>query len=576
MIHWEPVSATALLLMSFVTDPSPWLSIQAGSEQRPPVYLGATARELALGLSPVQDSHASLTRAMKETAEITVREIARQMGEKKIEIELWPTQNDQGTRTWAYARWRANSTQPWQWIDAEYTQAPSIRKLEPVMFFPETYRTWIKREHSKLFDDFLTFKGPDALYTKPLHGFCVWTNEEGTEIYRAWAPLGEAEQLSKAAAHDRAVCHALPQPARLNGKPVTLVLGYNGDDFTWHGTKIRWISEFPSERQPKAQRPKNPISSFATDFDLRYADDLLSLDGEREATFDGSGAKVRFVRKNSADPDNQLFDLMTDKHMVAFLEARYASLGIKTWRQIFAWRGIPQANLIAVLPGTAPDHDRRPVLVADHYDTAFCEDVFATSKNRVSAPGADDNVSAVAALLRAAETLRDLPHDRDIWLVHLTGEEFPGDDLGARALASQLLAEGRDISGLLVMDMIGWHKRGDGLFQINAGASADSLEIAGMALGAAIELAPQNMVPVVRTRFDDHSYLFNTDAVIFSDSGFPVVLFNEHINYLENLNRAGYHQTTDTSAKIDFGFAASIARIAIQTALSLANAPSNR
>lgn len=569
---WEPVSAAALLLMSFATDPSPWLSIQAGSEQRPPVYLGATARELALGIIPVQDEQASLTRDMKKAAESTVRELSRQLREKKIEVELWPTQNDQGTRTWAYARWRVNSTQPWQWIEAEFAQTPNIRKLEPVMFFPETYRTWIQKERSQLFDDFLTFKGPDALYTKPLHGFCVWTNEDGSDVYSAWVPLDKHKQVEEAAVRDRTVCHALPQPPRLNGKPITLVLEYDDGETAWSGAaKVRWISEFPSERQPKAKRPKNPIENFAPDFDQRYADDLLSLDGEREATFDGSGIKVRFERKNSADPDNQLFDLVTDKHMVAFLEARYANLGIQTWRQTFMWRGIPQANLIAVLPGKAPGHDRKPVLIADHYDTAFCEDVFATSKHRVSAPGADDNVSAVAALLRAAETLRDLPHENDIWLVHLTGEEFPGDDLGARALVSQLLAEGRDISGLLVMDMIGWHKRGDGVFQINAGASPASLELAGMAMGAAMDLAPKNMVPVLRTRFDDHSYLFNTDAVIFSDSGFPVVLFNEHINYLENLNRAGYHQTTDTSAKIDFAFAASIARIAIQTALTLAN-----
>jgi hypothetical protein len=156
--------------------------------------------------------------------------------------------------------------------------------------------------------------------------------------------------------------------------------------------------------------------------------------------------------------------------------------------------------------------------------------------------------------------------------VHLTGEEFPGDDLGARHLVSQLLSDGQDICGLVLMDMIGWHKSGDGVFQISAGDSDASLRLAGLALGSALALAPQSMVPVVRTRFDAHSYLYNTDGLTFSEAGYPVILFNEHLNYYENLNRAGYHQTTDTSAKVDFGFASAIARIAIQTAYSLANA----
>jgi hypothetical protein len=131
------------------------------------------------------------------------------------------------------------------------------------------------------------------------------------------------------------------------------------------------------------------------------------------------------------------------------------------------------------------------------------------------------------------------------------------------------LREGQDIAGLVLMDMIGWHKSGDGLFQISAGNSDESLRIAELVQSTVTAAAPPSIVPVIRPRFDERSYLYNTDGVIFSDAGYPVVLLNEHLNYLENLNRSGYHQTTDTSAKVDFGFAQAIARIAIQTALSL-------
>jgi Zn-dependent M28 family amino/carboxypeptidase len=329
-------------------------------------------------------------------------------------------------------------------------------------------------------------------------------------------------------------------------------------------TGISW--EDAPAPQIRSLKPSDLLAAWPADFEDRYRSDVLTLAGEQEAVFPASGETLRFVRKSSADPANQLLDV------ARFLEQRYTALGVQTRRQSFVWRGIPQANLIAVLPGNAADHALKPVLMADHYDTAFCEDTFAKTKERVSAPGADDNDTAAATLLSAAALLRDTPHARDIWLVHLTGEEFPGDDLGARQLVSQFLREGQDIGGLVLMDMIGWHKSGDGLFQISAGDSAASLRIAAIAQGSALELAPRTMIPVVRSRFDDRSYIYNTDGLIFSDSGYPVILLNEHLNYLENLNRAGYHQTTDTSTKVDFGFASAIARVAIQTALSLSNA----
>lgn len=106
------------------------------------------------------------------------------------------------------------------------------------------------------------------------------------------------------------------------------------------------------------------------------------------------------------------------------------------------------------------------------------EDVFYPESGgdalRAPACGADDNHSATTALLLAAEQLLPLSRAgklaRDVWLVHLTGEEFPADCLGARALAQALVehrleltaedGSSRDVSdvrvvGAYVLDMIG-------------------------------------------------------------------------------------------------------------------------
>ena len=105
-----------------------------------------------------------------------------------------------------------------------------------------------------------------------------------------------------------------------------------------------------------------------------------------------------------------------------------------------------ERNLMVVIPGR--DH-RRAVIMADHYDTAYMEDVYYPARGgklaRVAAAGADDNHSATAALMLAAPVFLELSRagklDCDIWLIHLTGEEFPADCIGARHLA-QWLVEG--------------------------------------------------------------------------------------------------------------------------------------
>src|SRR6516164_5499343 len=103
-----------------------------------------------------------------------------------------------------------------------------------------------------------------------------------------------------------------------------------------------------------------------------------------------------------------------------------------------------ERNVVLVIPG----RDRQQaVVMADHYDTAYMEDVYepASGGDELRAPacGADDNHSATSALLLAAEQLLPLSRAgklvRDVWLVHLTGEEFPADCLGARMLAQALV-----------------------------------------------------------------------------------------------------------------------------------------
>ncbi|MGA2060172.1 MAG: M28 family peptidase [Thermoguttaceae bacterium] len=273
-----------------------------------------------------------------------------------------------------------------------------------------------------------------------------------------------------------------------------------------------------------------------------------------------------------------------------------------------------ERDLVAVIPGR---NRRRAVIMADHYDTAYMEDCYEKARGgvgaRLAAAGADDNHSATAAMMLGAPIFLELSRAGklgcDVWLVHLTGEEFPSDCMGARHLA-QCIIEGElklrrkrarnldlskvQIQGVFVSDMIAHNNDNDpDIFQISPGASAESLrlaQVAHMANAAWNANAPiWNRRPnrrgckrgrrspngaampstalhlqlhgEVRPSDDPRSSLYNTDGQIFSDAGIPVVLFME--NY--DINRVGYHDTHDTMANIDLDYGAALAAITIET-----------
>jgi hypothetical protein len=273
-----------------------------------------------------------------------------------------------------------------------------------------------------------------------------------------------------------------------------------------------------------------------------------------------------------------------------------------------------ERNLLVMIPGK---DRRRAVIMADHYDTAYMEDLYYKEKGgklaRVAAAGADDNHSATAALMLAAPVFVKLSRagrlDCDVWLIHLTGEEFPSDCMGARHLAQSIVEgtlklnrpgqtaldlSGVKIGGVYVLDMIAHNRDRDrDVFQISPGLTKQSFWLAYQAHLANMiwnaHAVKWNRKPARRHRTagrrsndgvtipeiarhpqlrgevriprDMRSSLFNTDGQIFSDVGIPVVLFME--NY--DINRVGYHDTQDNMSNIDLDYGAAVAAIAIES-----------
>ncbi|MGD0610500.1 MAG: M28 family peptidase [Anaerolineales bacterium] len=281
-----------------------------------------------------------------------------------------------------------------------------------------------------------------------------------------------------------------------------------------------------------------------------------------------------------------------------------------------------ERDLLVVIPG----RDRtQAVILADHYDTAYEEDTYDRSHGgsgaHRAAAGADDNCSATTVLLQSAPIYLKLSSqgrlERDIWLLHLTGEEFPADCMGARHFCQALIEktlrlhlgdnQWMDLSGtrpmgIFVMDMIAHNRDHDrDIFQISPGRGPRSLSLAWQAhlanliwnagaaqwnqsperrnLGRGQRSQDGSAIPPlaahlaltgeVRMQDDPASSLYNTDGQIFSDIGAPVVLFME--NY--DINRSGYHDTHDTMNNIDLDYGAALAAIAIESGARMAVLP---
>ena len=275
-----------------------------------------------------------------------------------------------------------------------------------------------------------------------------------------------------------------------------------------------------------------------------------------------------------------------------YLERFYHEQGIKTVRLRFTWRGIPQSIVIGMIPGSLPAGKNRPVLLADHYDTAFAEDVFKKVNQRVAVPGANDNATATATLLMAAKHLKAGKNAHDIWLVNLPGEEYPADDLGIRWLVRNLLFlppakwESTDPetlaflkahyrspwTGMFLLDMLGHHRRGDTKFQINPGEGTAAASLAGIAAGAAKDTAP-SLQALVRPPHTPVSYLANTDGDVLDKIGIPVVFFNEPTNFTNYMAAKHYHESDDVIHHVDIPFSAKIARTAIESTARAASQP---
>lgn len=542
----------------------PWFNVPNTSRQYFPIFVGTPVRNLPAATEETLALPVSLRRLAHYQLALIRRTLVPLSPFSPIDFLMWPTQDWNGQPNWVIARYRLPSDTNWHFLTdggnwlPMWNQTVGEKPLLPQRLFPDK-----EPDSHILFDDFLQ---QDDLYFQPMFGNCVYVDRATNSVVLKW-PHPDTQKLHQARLSARSgyVAHCVNQPAHKGSEPLALVVRSQAGTLDF--PSIKWTT--PAPLHAEVDFPLI-VTKFPSQFETNLEKDIRIFSGADSAVYPISGKVQRFVKKGAFLPDHDL------ERLVDYLEERYKQLAITTERQRFVWRGIAQSNLIAKLPAAGRTDGKTPakVLLLDHFDAAVAEDIFAKTGRRQTCPGADDNATATATLLRAAEVLKGRSFQHDIWFVHLTGEEFPADDLGAWRFAEKVLSEKIPVKAIVLSDFIGWHKKGDFTFQLNPNVHPGSTLFAALALDAASKIAP-GLRPVVVPRETERSAVYQTDLQVFEYLGYPGLLFNERVDYsgrTTDMNPFN-HTSLDSIEHIDIPFAAAIAKVMIETLARIAGSP---
>lgn len=281
------------------------------------------------------------------------------------------------------------------------------------------------------------------------------------------------------------------------------------------------------------------------------------------------GKEYRIRSRHKAHPENKI---ATD----GLLE-QFNTLGgglLKVQPCGFWLGGKPFSNVEAELAGSEPD---RIVIISAHFDS-IAGDVLGFSP----APGADDDASGMAAVLAAAEAALKIrrevgPLQKSLRFVLFNAEE--DGVLGSAEYAKGEALKNAKIDAVFQMDMIGYHKYQNNVFEIHAGFNqSKAVQTASLALAQRIsemigkqwtaQIYPRNNLYDPAQGNSDHTsfHVHNYAACLVSED-YTTDRGDPDPDPEVNPNR---HTSRDET--IDYTYAAEIARAVIAAAFLTAKA----
>jgi Zn-dependent M28 family amino/carboxypeptidase len=235
----------------------------------------------------------------------------------------------------------------------------------------------------------------------------------------------------------------------------------------------------------------------------------------------------------------------------------------------FGYRVELQGRYDNVVATPAKNIDRPLILVGAHYDSV------------PKTPGADDNASAVAAMLGCARALSDAGYDTPVCLVAFNREE--DGFLGSEDFVNEYVVSGKiRLSHAHILEMVGYasNERGSqklppmlpvkvpdtGNFLGILGNSS-STKVVDTILAAGKSYLPDFPVIGLKLYLGAERIIPNmtrSDHVSFWENEIPATMWTDTADF----RNPNYHRRTDTPGTLNYDFLASVTKVLIASVLA--------
>lgn len=218
-----------------------------------------------------------------------------------------------------------------------------------------------------------------------------------------------------------------------------------------------------------------------------------------------------------------------------------------------SWDPTHGTNIVVDIPGIGAPN--KYVVVGAHFDTRN----YSLGVNAV-APGADDNTSGSCAVLEIARILASAPpFANSLRLVWFSGEEY--GLLGSAANANAMASQGKQVVGMLNMDMISYR----------AASDTRDCDFATNSTSATLTALCQQICPQYVPNWASTSGVLtagSSDHASYTSAGFPAVFFFEDLTqYYTQIHTVNDVYPTATT---DFDLAQMICQGVLACAATLA------
>ncbi len=230
-----------------------------------------------------------------------------------------------------------------------------------------------------------------------------------------------------------------------------------------------------------------------------------------------------------------------------WIKDKFESFGLNTLYQNFSYNGLKMSNIIAYHEGSDKDKKSETTILCAHFDSINGEDV------NLSAPGADDDASGVAAIIESARILSNYEYNKTIMFCAWNAEEV--GLVGSDYFVDNIDNFEYDIQGVLNFDMIGYSKDGN---DITIHSNQNSIDLKDEVMHVKNTLDLSLNITSITEKPEKRS-----DHFSFWKSSYKACLF------IEKRFNPYYHTSNDTLDKISVSMIESVTKLTIGSSAKL-------